>query len=636
MVSIKSICTFVCIVSAQFIFAQCMQVEVPIDYVPTRSDLIIEGEVSNIEVTWNESTTKIQTVYTVNIYKIIKGNTESDKVSIIAQGGKIGEVWHQVFPEVSFSKGNIGVFLLNRLQDSPLGSVSYKAWAMDQSTYIYERETGETTDGFKTYDLNKKLITDRLAAICKTNIQEVRQFDLATWLDSSDEDQRSSSTIMSFSPTTIRAGINDILTINGTNFGSAIGNVGFREADSTNPNDFTFNPSSHVISWSDTQIRVRVASRAGTGRVRVFPSSGPSQTSSSDLTITYNIASFNNSPADFFVRYVSTTSAGNIDYQHNTNFASNTAAAESFERAMTTWKCSTGINWTYDGNTTVNNTSSDGISVIRWSNGEITYPTIGQYNGYFFASGGNTEWCAREFDIMFLPNDSDLTWHYGAGNPPSGSTDFESTALHELGHALILGHISDSDAVMYPSSSAGTTNREPTTGDLNGALFSVPKHQSFPSSCSSSFALTPAAGAVVTNTNTSGAGTLQQALLDACDGGTVTFDASLTGSIINLGGTPLTIGKNTTLIGLGASQFTLSGNNQNRIFTIENDIVFNLSDIRLINAQEATNGGAFYNQGETTLKDVILEGNKEGNTDKAFSSEPGKTVKVRGQVEVKE
>ena len=62
-------------------------------------------------------------------------------------------------------------------------------------------------------------------------------------------------------------------------------------------------------------------------------------------------------------------------------------------------------------------------------------------------------------------------WNWYAGADPTqigaGQYDFETTVLHELGHALGLGGSTDPTSPMYETLAAGVADRTVTTQDLN-------------------------------------------------------------------------------------------------------------------------------------------------------------------------
>jgi hypothetical protein len=77
------------------------------------------------------------------------------------------------------------------------------------------------------------------------------------------------------------------------------------------------------------------------------------------------------------------------------------------------------------------------------------------------------------------------------------------------------------------------------------------------------------ASVIVANNADSGAGSLRQAIVDVCAGGTISFDASLAGQTITLTSGQLAIDKSMTINGLTTSPgVAISGNNAVRVFYV--------------------------------------------------------------------
>ncbi|PHM08364.1 DUF4347 domain-containing protein [Nostoc sp. 'Peltigera malacea cyanobiont' DB3992] len=147
---------------------------------------------------------------------------------------------------------------------------------------------------------------------------------------------------------------------------------------------------------------------------------------------------------------------------------------------------------------------------------------------------------------------------------------------------------------------------------------------------------------VVTNTNDSGAGSLRQALLNAnatIGVDTITFAGNVftdaTPDIITLTSGQLTITDDVTIVGTGASQLTISGNNASSVFEIAgtgtdvsidglkianaNDVIYGSiflnsnTSLNLTNSTVSDNQGAvggIFNRGNLSLTNTTVSGNR--------------------------
>jgi hypothetical protein len=143
-------------------------------------------------------------------------------------------------------------------------------------------------------------------------------------------------------------------------------------------------------------------------------------------------------------------------------------------------------------------------------------------------------------------------------------------------------------------------------------------------------ACVPGTKTVTSSADTNTPGTLRYILANVCPGDLIVFDASVTGINLN---SAIVIDKPNAVVNGPGKTFVLSGSNTNRIFDINAGITFELKNIALKNGVATTNGGAFYNQGTTTLDNVLLQNNKQGATPKAYST-TGPVI-VKGATDIK-
>jgi hypothetical protein len=117
----------------------------------------------------------------------------------------------------------------------------------------------------------------------------------------------------------------------------------------------------------------------------------------------------------------------------------------------------------------------------------------------------------------------------------------------------------------------------------------------------------------VTNLNDAGMGSLRQAILDTPAGGTVDFQAGMTGTITLTSG-ELAINRDLTISGPGASVVTVSGNHASRVFDITGTFTVAISGLTIADGSVGypANGGGIFNGGTLTVTNCTLSGNSAG------------------------
>ena len=123
----------------------------------------------------------------------------------------------------------------------------------------------------------------------------------------------------------------------------------------------------------------------------------------------------------------------------------------------------------------------------------------------------------------------------------------------------------------------------------------------------------------VTNTNDSGNGSLRQAITQACDGGTITFQIpnddpnhQNNAYTINLATGKLAIGKSLTINGpnsvVNTDPIIISGNNATRVFQINSGTTATLSRLTITGGHDVDGGGIF-NSGTLNVNNSTISGN---------------------------
>ena len=443
------------------------------------SSLIVEGKVISKRSAWNSNHTMIYTTSQVEVYKVFKGSLQKNTIEIVTVGGAVDGHLIQATHLLELSKNDVGVFFCrpSTMKNTPAEfSPALEVYSSSQGFYKYDLRAKTASAPFVEYtDIEKLLYRDLRNKTGRSPEIKNSTFSIEKPTSKFQSDNSTlAPVISSFSPTTVTAGTlldptNNVLTITGSGFGPQSGDAAvlFSNADATAGSFIDVGATSElIVSWSATQIRVRVPTQAGTGPIRVVDNNGAFITSSTSLNILYSVLT-----ADFGSPYgIKQFTLGNMNNSggYSIKYSSSTAnsgvnintgpAKATFQRALNTWKDGTGVNFVEAGTTTLQTVNpDDGENIIEYDNGGTGIGPLADgvlatcFSGITICTNDPANNQARKtgFDIVIRNTgfSSGSTPFTVGPCPPlsefSNVVDLETVLLHELGHALNLGHIVD-------------------------------------------------------------------------------------------------------------------------------------------------------------------------------------------------
>ena len=436
------------------VFSQKLLKEITVDQLINSASAIVSGEVISKESYIDDQTGRIYTKNLVQVHHLFKGQA-FDTVSVITKGGSVGLEVEEYHPALKLRESQVGVFMLNK--DGSLYADLQGFFEYD----IYENKVFGIFNFYESIESFEDLV---YSFTSRKSIKKSPIFPFQKVKPTYLQKQVSTNTISSFTPSLVRAGIGETITISGSGFGNVKGNIRFRNAD-TGGISYVDVYTNDIISWSNTSIRVEIPYLAGTGTFQVITANNETFNTSSALTVISSESSveFSQYPNTYFRRkLINQDGQGGYTWVFSDAFFENSEAVATFQRAVDTWVCATNISWLVSEESTDElEANNDGINVVALKYDDDEHASELE-PGMLAIARTHTMGCIVPGGVNAYISDVDITfnryfeWNFTENDPEDWQYDFEGTAAHELGHAHNLGHVIDEDTLMHFDTAPGT------------------------------------------------------------------------------------------------------------------------------------------------------------------------------------
>ena len=276
---------------------------------------------------------------------------------------------------------------------------------------------------------------------------------------------------------------NQFVTLTGVGFGEAQGS-GYVTFD--NGGNYYEEPSAgafHYSEWTDNSITVEVPP-AFSNRVRVVTDDGTMMETTDSLHIGYNLSTAPGS--SYGHTYLHNESDGGHLFHVNEEIFNIPERMDAVERTLKDFVCKTGVNLRLAESATSSGWDlDDGQNTISYDSPEnpLSPGTAGYCYTLWYSCilGGETFFYVGEIDVVL---NGSFDYDYSTGPVGAGQAKFAYVLMHELGHAMRLGHVNEWGETMYSSVTDFPSNEWSerdtiSTNDRLGVSLAVERASSF-------------------------------------------------------------------------------------------------------------------------------------------------------------